>query len=207
MLLLVIVRLSGKACAGKHQGYIDVFKYALCMSQHRIFRQTDSTSPPSVYPLGGLVLDDNYQGPGGGVIAWLYHDGVSQQWIYDTATQRLVSHLGLCLEVTGALTAPGSPVYMYACGTAADQQWQFQPDGSIRPNHAPNMCLALSTAVHSLATLVIVACQLRVTPYTQWDIAGAHKERALGGWARLSHPEAYQLRGFVCGHQRPHSTW
>jgi hypothetical protein len=47
---------------------------------------------------------------------------------------------GKCLNVWGGGKEPGTPLKQYPCDGGANSSWSYV-NGTLRPDHAPNMCL------------------------------------------------------------------
>jgi hypothetical protein len=64
-----------------------------------------------------------------------------------------VKALDKCLDVSGNGTADGAKVQLWSCNGGANQNWQANPDGSLR-NPQSGKCLDVSGANSSDGTLV-----------------------------------------------------
>ena len=53
---------------------------------------------------------------------------------------------GMCLDNRLGAATPGNPVQIWRCLGNSNQQWQFWPDGSVRPAAHPGMELSLNTS-------------------------------------------------------------
>lgn len=74
--------------------------------------------------LDSMCLDDPSGGqPGAAATVWTCHGGANQQWAPQAdGTVRNVA-TGLCLDVSGAATANGTPVTVYDCHAGDNQRW------------------------------------------------------------------------------------
>ncbi|MEV4560827.1 ricin-type beta-trefoil lectin domain protein [Kitasatospora sp. NPDC049285] len=51
--------------------------------------------------------------------------------VFRPQTDGTLKVLGKCVDASGRKTTAGTPVILYTCSGATNQQWTFQPDGSI----------------------------------------------------------------------------
>ena len=77
---------------------------------------------------------------GAKVTIWECHGGDNQQWKLNNKRSLVNVNSGKCLNVWGASTKAGTEVKQYPCDGGANSTWK-QVDGTLRPDHAPNMCL------------------------------------------------------------------
>ncbi|MFD8600452.1 ricin-type beta-trefoil lectin domain protein [Kitasatospora sp. NPDC059646] len=86
---------------------------------------------PVASGIDGKCLDTLGASPADGTAAVIRTcDSTSpgQTWTWDNG--RLL-HAGLCLDVVGQATTPGSPVDLWTCNGGANQQWTPQADGTL----------------------------------------------------------------------------
>ncbi len=57
---------------------------------------------------------------------WDCNGGANQQWTLNADGTVVGRESGLCLDVTGAGTANGSPVEIWTCNGGSNQEWARQ---------------------------------------------------------------------------------
>jgi hypothetical protein len=77
----------------------------------------------------------------GRVIVWDGHGGTNQRFTLDNKNRLVNTNSGKCLDVLNNDTRPGAPVIQYRCHDGANQQWDGDEKGRIRPRSAPDKCL------------------------------------------------------------------
>ena len=76
---------------------------------------------------------------GAEIMMWGCHGGDNQRWVLDG--KNIVSvNSGKCLNVWENRTNAGAVVKQYHCDGGRNSRWSYV-NGSLRPDHAPNMCL------------------------------------------------------------------
>ena len=83
-----------------------------------------------------------------------------EQVSYNSSTQAITFNNGLVLDVLDAGTAEATPVIQYGWWGGANQKWTYGADQTLRPQHAPNMCLDFS-AYQDGEQLAIYDCSER----------------------------------------------
>ncbi|TQM80191.1 subtilase family protein [Saccharothrix saharensis] len=87
------------------------------------------------------------------VVQFGCNGSVAQSWV---AIGGALRGAGKCLDVSGGVTAAGTPVILYECNGSAAQQWQARPDGTL-VNPVSGRCLT-SASTASGAALSIENC-------------------------------------------------
>jgi len=80
-----------------------------------------------------------------------------EEFNYDSSTKAITLNDGLCVDALGAGTSPNTPVIQYQCNGGLNQQWVYGADKTLRPQHAPNMCLDF-TSYNDGTGVVIYPC-------------------------------------------------
>ncbi|MFB7503077.1 ricin-type beta-trefoil lectin domain protein [Streptomyces broussonetiae] len=73
----------------------------------------------------GADASDQRAGPGTKVIAWSCNSQTNQQWDLNANGTVTSARSGLCLDVTGAVTANGSPAQLWTCDCGSNQRWML----------------------------------------------------------------------------------
>ncbi|MEO8562807.1 MAG: lectin [bacterium] len=86
---------------------------------------------------------------------------------------------GRCLDVTGANTAPGTPLIIYRCNGGTNQQFTFSPAGELRV-FAQSCVQPLGGSSTRGTRVVIAACNGQATQQWRLTAAGAVTNQASG---------------------------
>ena len=90
-----------------------------------------------------------------------------EQVSYNSSTQAITLNDGLVLDVYEFGTSPNTPVIQNGWGGGPNQKWTYGADKTLRPQHAPNMCLDF-TSYNDGTGVVIYPCYS--TPTQIWNI-------------------------------------
>jgi alpha-galactosidase len=87
---------------------------------------------------------------------WDCNGGYSQV-LSVTGTNR-ISTGGKCLDADNNATANGTRVIWWACGSGTNQQWTFQPDGTIRGVQSGRCLDVREAATGNNSELILWTC-------------------------------------------------
>jgi len=91
----------------------------------------------------------------------------NQQMTYNSSTQAITTPGGLVLDVYEFGTSPNTPVIQNGWVGGPNQKWTYGADKTLRPQHAPNMCLDF-TSYNNGTGVVIYPCYNTATQI--WNI-------------------------------------
>lgn len=75
------------------------------------------------------------------LLMWGCHGNANQRFVIDGQRRLVVQHSGKCVDVRAADTQNGADVVQYTCHDDQPHQKFTYRDGTLRPDHAPDMCL------------------------------------------------------------------
>jgi hypothetical protein len=122
-------------------GYGSIFVRANLSSNWNEIQQNTSTSITSGW--NGKCIDQSHGNYDAGVQMQLWDcvDTPNQVMIYDYTNETITVPGGLVFDAQDAGTSDGTPVMQYPWWGGDNQKWTYGPDQTLRPHHAPNMCL------------------------------------------------------------------
>ncbi|MEV6394646.1 GH92 family glycosyl hydrolase [Streptomyces sp. NPDC051907] len=107
--------------------------------------------------------------PGSAVAQLCYTAQRPYNQVWSVTSRKELTSAGKCLGASGNV-GRGTPVTMMECG-ASNQQWTFDPDGTIRGVQS-RLCLGLDTRAadkNPIAGLVLQACASPTEPGQKWN--------------------------------------
>jgi alpha-galactosidase len=100
--------------------------------------------------LGGVSVD------GTAAAIWDCNGGYSQ--VFSVTGTNRISTAGKCLDADNNGTANGTRVIWWACGSGTNQQWTFQPDGTIRGVQSGKCLDVREAATGNNSELILWTC-------------------------------------------------
>jgi hypothetical protein len=77
--------------------------------------------------------------------------------------------LGKCLDAFGQGTANGTRIVLYTCNGQANQQWQFQANGTVRGVQSGRCLTPLNGATANGTGIVLADCG--TATYQRWTMS------------------------------------